>query len=331
MSKKKVLWGIVLAMALSMGLIACGGSSGEEQSPSVDSASENGEAGGGYTIGYANMNRVNAHCIKLADAIQAAVEGAGCEYLETDAGDDAAKQLSDIDDLISYGCDAIIIDPVDSNGISSSIEACANAGIAVFVVDVECADTTNIVSTVATDNYAAGRQLAEYLMEQADGEPIVLAVIDYSISETVNKRTAGFFETLDSEGAEYEVVSRQDATATTVDAGLELAENYLQAYGDEITDIFAFNDLTAQGAVNACTAANIDDIRIFGIDGHDDSIDLVAGGDQTATAMQLPVEEGQTVAQAAMDYLDGKDVEELIYITPILVTEENAAEYQNAG
>ena len=47
--------------------------------------------------------------------------------------------------------------------------------------------------------------------------------------------------------------------------------------------------------------------------------------------MQLPVEEGQTVAQAAMDYLDGKDVEELIYITPILVTEENAAEYQNAG
>lgn len=340
---KKRLGAIGLAAMLVLGLAACGGGSDSEPSSSADSASStreassesastsegSGSADGGYVIGYSNMNRVNAHCIKIADSIKETVEGAGYEYIETDAGDDAATQLSDIDDLISYGCDAIIIDPVDSNGISFSVQACADAGIAVFIVDVECADTTNIVSTVATNNYLAGQQLAEYLIELAAGEPITMAVIDYSISETVNDRTAGFFDTLDESGVEYEVVSRQDATATTVDAGLELAENFLQAYGDELTDIFAFNDLTAQGSINACIAAGLEDIRVFGIDGHDDSIDLVASGEQTATAMQLPVEEGATVAQTAIDYLSGKDVEELIYIDPILVTQENAAEYQN--
>lgn len=271
------------------------------------------------------MNRVNAHCIKIADAMKETVEGEGYEYLETDAGDDAAKQLSDIDDLISYGCDAIIIDPVDSNGISSSIEACKKADIPVFIVDVEIADATDIVSTVATDNYAAGQKIGEYLVEQSGGTAKV-AIIDYSISETVNKRLQGFKDAI--AGKDIEILSQQDATATTVDAGLELAENFIQGYGSEITDIFAFNDLTAQGAINACTAAGLNEMRVYGIDGHDDSIDLIEEGAQTATAAQFPVKEGQAIAKAAIDYLDGKDVEELIYITPDLVTKDNAKGYQ---
>lgn len=318
--KKRLFALAIMVSVFAMMLVGCGTDTNTSQAGSGNAANDSS-----YVIGYANMNRVNAHCIKIADSIKATVEGAGNEYLETDAGDDAAKQLSDIDDLISYGCDAIIIDPVDSNGISSSIEACKKAAIPVFIVDVEIADAEDVVSTVATDNYAAGQKIGEYLIEQSGGTAKV-AIIDYSISETVNKRLQGFMDAIDDK--DIEILSRQDATATTVDAGLELAENFIQGYGNELTDIFAFNDLTAQGAINACTAAGLNDMRVYGIDGHDDSIDLIEEGVQTATAAQFPVKEGEAIANAAMDYLDGETVDELIYITPDIVTKDNAKDYQ---
>lgn len=59
-----------------------------------------------------------------------------CQYEILNPENDLQKQVKMIDDIIAKGdADAIIINPVDSEGISASVEKCNEAGIPVFGID----------------------------------------------------------------------------------------------------------------------------------------------------------------------------------------------------
>ena len=50
---------------------------------------------------------------------------------------------------------------------------------------------------------------------------------------------------------------------------------------------------------------------------------MIRAGEMTGTAAQFPVEMGKTALGIAYDYLDGKEVEHLVYIPVELITIEN--------
>ncbi|MGI5927669.1 MAG: substrate-binding domain-containing protein [Thermacetogeniaceae bacterium] len=284
----------------------------------------NGTDEGAFTIGYSNMDINNVHFVKISDAIKDYLEPLGHNFVEINADNDSAKQISDVEDLIAQGCDAILISPVDSKGIKTALQACVDAGIPAIIVDVLAEDVDLPSCQIATDNYLCGVQIAEYLIELSGGTAKV-AIVDYSISTTVNERIAGFMDTI-ADYPEIVILDQQDAIPT-IDAGLELVENYLQAHQD-ITDIFCFNDLTAQGALNACKGAGRTEIRIYGVDGNTDNIQLIANGSQiVATSAQFPAVEGKTAAEVALKILAGDSVDSYIPVSPALVNIDNAADY----
>ena len=51
-----------------------------------------------------------------------------------DAQDDAARQADDIQNFISQNVDALLINPVDSDAIVTSIKAANNANIPVILI-----------------------------------------------------------------------------------------------------------------------------------------------------------------------------------------------------
>src|SRR5688572_28947173 len=89
----------------------------------------------GVTIGLAISTLHNPFFVTLRDGAQEAADAAGAELAVADAQDDAQTQASDIDDFITREVDVIIVNPVDSAAVVTSVEAANDAGIPVVTVD----------------------------------------------------------------------------------------------------------------------------------------------------------------------------------------------------
>src|SRR5690606_32306497 len=68
-------------------------------------------------------------------AIKAELEKLGAQYISADAQSSAAKQLSDVESLISRGANALIILAQDSDAIRPAVEKAVNEGIPVVGYD----------------------------------------------------------------------------------------------------------------------------------------------------------------------------------------------------
>src|SRR5690606_8961029 len=95
-----------------------------------------------------------------------------------------------------------------------------------------------------------------------------------------------------------------------------------------IKGIFGSNDNMALGAVEALKAAARTDVMVVGFDANPDAAAAVLAGDMAATVAQAPANMGGFGIQALVDLKAGKTLEDWIDTGTVLVTKENAAEYQ---
>lgn len=241
-------------------------------------------------------------------SVQQGVEGVAKENNSTvktvDAQDDSAKQQNDMSDLIQQGVDIILVNPVDSAAIESSIESANDAGIPVITID-RSSDGGKVVSLVASDNVAGGEMAANYIIDQLGENAKVVQLEGVPGASATNERGEGF-NNVASES--LDVLDSQTANFNRSE-GLTVMENLLQSH-DDIQAVFSQNDEMALGAVEAIEAAGLsDDIIVIGFDGTDDGLASVEAGDLSATIAQQPEEMGKIAVQTAYDYLAGKDVE----------------------
>lgn len=98
-------------------------------------------------------------------AIKEALEAAGATYVSADAQSSSAKQLSDVEALISQGVDALIILAQDADAIGPAVQAAADEGIPVVAYDRLIEDNRAFYLTF--DNVEVGRMQARAVFEQA--------------------------------------------------------------------------------------------------------------------------------------------------------------------
>ena len=108
--------------------------------------------------------------------------------------------------------------------------------------------------------------------------------------------------------------------------GLEVMESILQAHPD-IDAVFCGNDAMAMGAYQALVAAGkADQVKVFGFDGADDVVRLIAEGKIAATGMQFPKTMARTAAEFADQWLKGKrDFPQKVPVGVELVTHDECA------
>ena len=85
-------------------------------------------------IGLAVSTLNNPFFVDLKDGAEAMAEEMGVEILVVDAQDDAAAQLSSVEDLLIKQIDVLIVNPVDGNAVVSAITAANDAGVPVITV-----------------------------------------------------------------------------------------------------------------------------------------------------------------------------------------------------
>lgn len=312
-SRMTIAGALLTALALS----GCGG--GE---PATSGAAGDGGEETVDTIGFSVSTMQNPYFVAMEEGVREQAEKEGVEVIVADAGDDAQKQANDVQNFISQGVDAVILNPTDGDAIVPTVAALNEAGIPVLTVD-RTANGGEVVTHIGTDNVTAGEAAARTLFESMGGEGDVVVLEGVPGASPTRDRGEGF-QNVVSETEGVEIVASQTANFQRSE-GLSVTQNLLQSNPD-IGGILAMNDEMALGAIEALRSANkLGDVQVIGIDGGDDAIEAVREGNLVATIAQQPKAMGELVVENAVQIAQGEDVPEDQPVDIIVIDEEEAA------
>lgn len=304
--KMRKIAALALAAVMALGLVGCGAASIEGENEAETTESGNG------SIGLSVSTLSNPFFVTLAEGAEAKAEEVGAELIVVDAGDDAAKQTSDIEDLISKKISVLIVNPVDSDAVAPAVETAISKGIKVISVD-RVVNGVEVDCSIASDNVAGAEMATEYLVELL-GEGAEVAELEgvTGASATID-RGEGFHNVADEK---LNVVAKQTASFDRAE-GMSVMENILQAQPN-IKGVFAHNDEMALGALEAIGSK---DIVVVGFDATDDALASIKNGGMAATIAQQPDLMGATAVETAMKLINEETVEKELPVEVKLVTE----------
>lgn len=296
---------LLLAFVMTFAMFGCGATiEGEGES--------NAAYEGNGSIGLSVSTLSNPFFVTLAEGAEAKAKEEGVELIVVDAGDDAAKQASDIEDLISKKISVLIVNPVDSDAVTPAVESAIAKGIKVIAVD-RVVNGAEVDCSIASDNVAGAAMATEYLVELV-GEGAEVAELEgvTGASATID-RGEGFHSVADEK---LTVVAKQTASFDRAE-GMSVMENILQAQPG-VKGVFAHNDEMALGALEAIGDK---DIVVIGFDATDDALASIKDGGMAATIAQQPDLMGATAVDTALKLIAGETVEKELPVEVKLVTE----------
>jgi ABC-type sugar transport system substrate-binding protein len=234
-----------------------------------------------YTIAYVNASTANAFRITSVAALLWEAEKFPNEVKEikvTNANNDNAKQLGDIEDMITAGVDAIIVAAVNSTGICPGVQAAYDAGIP--VIDLErgltCATDDIWTSFIDVNVPEISRQTAEWFCKQLNYKGKVVLMLSYpgqlitNIHEATVKAVFAKYPGIELLASDYASVSRAK--------GKELMEAWLRAY-PEIDGAISWTGTEMQGAIEAAKeAGRFEQIKAWSAKSEQGYLQLVKGG-----------------------------------------------------
>ena len=299
---------ILALMVIGTMLVTMGGCN----AITIDGEENVREGSSGNVIGFSVSTLNNPFFVTLTEGAKKAASEKNVELVVVDAGDDAAKQTSDIEDLVSRNVGVLIVNPVDSDAVAPAVKSAMSQGIKVIAVD-RGVNGVDVDCQIASDNVAGARMATEYLMELV-GEGAKVAELQGvpGASATID-RGAGFHQAADQS---LQVAASQTANFNRAE-GMTVMENILQSDGT-IKGVFAHNDEMALGAVEA-VAASGKDIKIVGFDATDDAQKAVKDGKMAATVAQKPDKMGETAIGTAVKIMAGETVEKSIPVEVELI------------
>jgi ribose transport system substrate-binding protein len=292
----------------------------------------------GKKIGYCTPSLNAPYYQALFQSIKATTEKNGMIFLSADGQDDINKQVAAVEDLITKGVDALLLNPKDPDALVGVTKLAKAAGIPVFIIDSSIDPSADYVTTIQSNNLANGELAGEWLVKKMGNTKMNIALLSGNAGNPVGKtRKQGLLqgiteEQLRTQGKIDLNVKTQAYTDWTYAGGLKAMEDILVAHPD-INVVITESDVCVLGAIKAIAqAGKTDDILIVaGADGQKEAIKYIMDTDfYGCTAMNSPVQIGKNAVKCAIEFMNGKkDFPKKSYTAPLLITKENAAKYYN--
>ena len=118
---KKILLVLTCIVAMAMMIVGCGGSDKKDAAKGNDKK---------ITVGFSVSTQNNPFFVSLAKGVEAKAKELGVTVKVVDAQNDPAKQANDIADLLQQNISVLLVNPVDSDAISTSVKAANKAALA---------------------------------------------------------------------------------------------------------------------------------------------------------------------------------------------------------
>jgi len=257
----------------------------------------------------------NPFFVTLKEGAEAKALESGLELIVLNSQNDPAKEMANVEDLLTQEVAVILINPTDSDAVVNAIKAANDASVPVITLD-RGANAGEVATHIASDNVMGGEMAGKYIVELLGSTGKVVELEGIAGTSAARDRGLGFNNAL--VGTEIEVVAKQVADFDRT-KGLSVMENILQAQ-PEINAVFAHNDEMALGALTAVEASGRD-ILVVGFDATDDAIKSVKDGKMAATIAQQPALIGSLGVEFAAKLLAGEMLEDFVPVELMVITE----------
>ncbi len=273
----------------------------------------------------------NPWFVVLGDAAKARAVELGYDATVFDSQNDTAKETAHFENLITRGYKAVLFNPTDSNGSVASVKKARAAGVPVFCIDREINSTDAATAQLLSDSHSGCVALGQHFVKVVGREGKYAELLGIVGDNNTFNRSKGFHSVVDRYPG-LKMVAQQSADFDRA-KGLEVFESILQKNPDLVA-VFCGNDAMAMGAYQALVGAGkADKVKVFGFDGADDVVRLIAEGKIAATGMQFPKVMAARAAEFAHEYVaKGKrDFPQKIPVKVDLVTPANVSKYGDYG
>lgn len=322
---KKWLSSIVVAMLVMM-LAACG----SVEDVAVDSGSDAPKDDDKISVA---MTVINQEALFFTDMVKGAEEAAkelGVEFTVYNANNDSVGQYNSVEDFISSGVDAIIVNAIDAQGMEPVVEKAKNAGIKIISID-SVIENDAVDVQIGVDNYESSAQLGEYfnkyLQEEYGDESVKLGTVGALNSEIQINREDGFKDTIET-NKNIEFVNTVDGE-NVQEKALAASENLLTGSPD-LNFAFMTGEPAFIGMVSAVRSQQAQEkVKLFGWDLSKQVIEGIDDGYVEAVLQQHPYEFGAEGVKAAKKLVEGEAVEKQINVPVSIVTKENVDEFRS--
>lgn len=246
--------------------------------------------------------------------------------------DGPPQQVSQVEDLMVKGIDALVILAHDSAPLTPVVEKAYKAGVFVVSVDRGLLKPVQDVY-VAGDNPGLGRVSAQWMAKELKGKGDI--VVLEGIPCVINSERVDAFKEVMKDYPDIHIMDSQPAYWST-QKGLEIMENYLQKY-KKIDAVWAQDDDVLKGVLQAYKESGRSDIKLFlGGAGSKEMIKKVMDGDKFVRAdVTYPPSMVATAISTAIMSLRGQKlngfyqgkIPSKIILSAELITKQNAKDY----
>jgi ribose transport system substrate-binding protein len=242
----------------------------------------------------------------IENGLKEAGEARGLDYIGLNSQSDPAKQSDNIEQVLTRGVGAIMLNPVDSNSVRPALEKAMEAGVCVITqVTAPASDLQNV------NQFDVGKIQAEtavaMIKERFGGKAQVL-VMNQNLVESLVPRDEGVLSVMKKAPSGIEMVDDIGVKAQTPEASAEAMSAALQAHPD--INVVLAADYMLTGVMSAVASAGKSGIVGVGTDGEPEQLEAIENGDPRygGTVAFNIGGGGYSAGMYAADWLEGKSI-----------------------
>ena len=281
------------------------------------------EDDGKLVIGVSMLSMQNEFIVNVADEIEKKAAEMDVRLILVDAERSALKQMEQVESFIAQGVDAIILNPCEVEASSPAVSRALASNIPIINVNSE----TSVKPTafVGSNDVESGRIAMTHIAEKLGGEGNIVIIHGFMGQAAQIQREKGAKEVLSSY-PNIRVLAEQTGEWDR-SKSMDLTQNWIQSYGNEIDAVFAHNDEMGLGAVKALENAGMKDkVIVVSVDAIQDALQAVKKGTLDATVFQNAQKQGAAAVLTAIKLARGEAVDKQVLIPFQLVTKDNIDE-----
>src|SRR4030088_2279702 len=263
-------------------------------------------------VGLITKTDANPFFVKMRQGAEreAAAKGAVLMTGAGKASDDAAGQITAMENMVSAGAKAILITPV-SAAVSTAVKKARSQGVLVIALDTPTDPKDAADALFATDNSVAGKLIGQYAKAAMAGKTVKIAMLCESPESAVGKlRHDGFLAGYGIPDGDPQVVCVGNGGGNQPESQTAMENCLTKDPG--INVLYTINEPSAFGAYTALkNRGKQNQVLIVSVDGGCAGVAGVVDGRIAATSQQYPLKMASLGVDAGVDFATrGKRVTE---------------------